>query len=152
MLIAHKEEANPWRALALCLTLATAVTGWWGHSQSSELDAARRELDATSAELAMAKQQLQQAMKSELPVSLTYSSGPHAGMVAILKSDLPQPLELIAVCSNVRTGQRKRFNLVIPPHGEVAIGHDEGWSFMPGQRIVLANTGFRKAEYVVPER
>ena len=152
MIVVHKQEASPWRAVALSLTLTTLVAGCWGYSKSRELDAARRELDATSTELAVARQQVQQALKRELPVSLSYSSGPHAGMVAILKSDLPRPLELVAVCSSVRTGRRKRFNLVIPANGEVEIGHDEGWSFMPGQRIVLSNAAFRQAEYLVPAR
>lgn len=150
MIVAHKEEASPWRAIALSLLLTTVVAGWWAHSQSSELDAAKRELDASNVELAVTRQQLQQALKRELPVSLTYAGSGDA-MVAILKSDLPRSLELIAMCSSARTGQRKRFNLVIPANGEVEIGHEEGWRFMPGQRILLTNTAFRTAEYVVPE-
>ena len=152
MIVADKDSVGPWKVATLLLAVVAAAATWWGAAQSRRVEALERQAEAASAEIAVAKESLQQALKRDLPVSVSYgNTSPASGMVAVFKSDFPRPLEVVAMCSSPRTSERKRFNLTIPARGEVEIGHDDGWRFMPGQRILLSNTAFRPAEYIVPE-
>jgi len=152
MIVTHKDEAGPWKRAALLFALGCLAAVWWGHSQWRRSEALERDVAAAKAEVAEAREATKQAEKRELPVTLSYSmASPEVGRVAVLKSDFPRSLELVAMCSTPRTGQRKRYNLVIPARGEVEIGREDGWSVVAGSRIVLYNAAFRPAEYVVPD-
>jgi hypothetical protein len=152
MIVHNREKVGPWKAATLLLALVAVGASGWALAQLTRIATLEEQADSARAELSLAKEALQQALKQDLPVSVSYgNSGPESGMVAVFKSDFPRPLEIVAMCSSPRTSQRKRFNLVIPARGSVEIGHADGWKFMPGQRILLSNTAFRPAEYVVPE-
>lgn len=150
MIVSGKEGVS-WRTIALLLALACTAAASWGLAQMRRIDALQGQLAATKEELAVANGSLEQALKRELPITVSYSGSSASGLVASLRSDFPRPLEVVAMCSSPRTTQRKRFNLVIPAQGAIEIGAAEGWRFMPGHRIILSNAAFRPAEYVVPE-
>jgi hypothetical protein len=153
IIVTRPEQVRPWKVATLVIAIVCMAAGWWGLSQTRRVEALETQAEASRAELAQAKEALRQAEKRELPISLSYSgaASPEAGMVAVLKSDFPRSLDVVAMCSSSRSNQRKRFNLTIPAKGQIEIGQAEGWSVTPGSRIMLYNTAFRPAEYVVPE-
>lgn len=151
MIVHNREKVGPWKTATLLLAVFTVGVSGWAFAQLTRIEVLEEQAASARAELATAKEALQQAAKRDLPVTVSYgNTGSESGMVAVFKSDFPRPLEVVAICTSPRTSQRKRFNLVIPARGSIEIGHAEGWQFMPGQRILLSNTAFRPAEYVVP--
>jgi hypothetical protein len=153
IIVTRPEQVRPWKVATLVFALASVAAGGWGISQARRVHALEQQADSSRTELAQAKEAVRQAEKRELPVSVSYSGAASEadGLVAVLKSDFPRSLEIVAMCSSPRTSQRKRFNLTIPAKGQIQIGQAEGWTVTPGSRIMLYNNAFRPAEYVVPE-
>jgi len=152
IIVTRSERVRPWKVATLVFAVALAAVGGWALSQARRVEHLEQQADVSRTELAQAKEALRQAEKRELPVSVSYSGASEGdGLVAVLKSDFPRSLEIVAMCSSPRTSQRKRFNLTIPAKGQIQIGPSEGWNVTPGSRIMLYNNAFRPAEYVVPE-
>lgn len=153
IIVKRPEQVRPWKVATLAFALVGVAAGGWGFSQARRVQALEQQADASRSELVQAREALRQAEKRELPVSVSYSeaASEEDGLIAVLKSDFPRSLEIVAMCSSPRTSQRKRFNLTIPANGQIQIGPAEGWSVTPGSRIMLYNNAFRPAEYVVPE-
>ena len=150
MNITTAEQTSPTKALTVTFALIACAAAGWGMAESRHVTSLERQVSESTAELAIARADLQQALKQALPVVVSYrEDDSRTGQVAVFSNSLPRPLELIAMCSSPRTGQRKRFNLIIPSNGKVEIGHEDGWRFMPGQRIILSSSQFRPAESVV---
>jgi len=152
IIVTRPEQVRPWKVATLVVALAGVAAGGWGFSQARRVHTLEQQADSSRTELAQAKESLRQAEKRELPVSLSYSGASEGeGLVAVLKSDFPRSLEIVAMCSSPRTSQRKRLNLTIPAKGQIEISRAGGWSVTPGSRIMLYNNAFRPAEYVVPD-
>jgi len=152
IIVTRPEQVRPWKVATLAFALVSVAAGGWGVSQARRVHALEQQADASQTELAQAKEAVRQAEKRELPVSVSYSGASEGeGLVAVLKSDFPRSLEIVAMCSSPRTSQRKRLNLTIPAKGQIEITQAEGWTVTPGSRIMLYNNAFRPAEYVVPE-
>jgi hypothetical protein len=144
------EISRPWKLTVLVTSLLAVGALSWGYSQARRAERLEEAIEVSRGELVQARAAVRQAEKRELPVSVSYSLS-SGGLVALVKSDFPRQLEIVAMCSDSINGQRKRFNLTLPARGQVQIGQAEGWDVVPGSRIVLYNGAFRQAEYVVPD-
>jgi hypothetical protein len=145
------EHARPWKRATGLFALIGIAAAWWAHTESRRADELEQQVSASRTELAAAREAVRQAEKRDLPLSVSYSAEPASSkLVAVVKSDFPRPLQIVALFTGAQSTERKRFNLTIPPRGQIELGGSEGWNVTPGSRIVLYNGAFRPAEYVVP--
>jgi hypothetical protein len=137
-------KLRQWKLSAMTLAGLLSVAGMWGYEKSDEARKLAEELVATQI-------QLREASKPDLPIQVSFrQSFSNKGLVAMVRNQSNQTLELAGLFSSANTGQQRSVNMVLPASGVQEFGHREGWVFSSGQRIRLENAGFRPAEYVVP--
>lgn len=72
------------------------------------------------------------------------------GLVAVLTNTSARQLPLLLSAQNPTTQTTKQLSLQIPPGGVIAVGHQEGWQFASGDRVLLHSADFEDLTYVVP--
>lgn len=143
--------ARVWKLATALLAISTIVLAGWSELESDRVNSLERSLQQAQQQLLTTHDQLMQATKPDLPVSLGFRPALlGSGLVGVFKNTSSSSLEVAAIFSSPATGSRQEANLVIPPNGVKEIGHAEGWPFAPGQHIKLTNNRYRTAEYEVP--
>jgi uncharacterized membrane-anchored protein YhcB (DUF1043 family) len=72
------------------------------------------------------------------------------GLVAVLSNTSAKQLPVIVATQNPTTRNARRFTIQIAPGSKVEIGHQEGWEFASGDRVLLVSSGFEDLRYLVP--
>ncbi len=147
-----RDPEQTWRLVAWLLLAIVCAQMYACHVRDEQMDELVRELDDTKGALAVTSSNLERARKRELPIAVSYRrASSDGGLAVVFTSTLPRSLEFVAMFSSPVTTQRKRFNLVVPANGEISIGAKDGWLLLPDHRLVLSNSEFQPAEYVVPK-
>lgn len=92
-----------------------------------------------------------QESKPDLPITVSYRRAVlGGGLVALIRNNSRQPLEVSAMFGNPDTGSGTRRDIVLAAQQIMQLGHIQGWTFAPGQRVLLYNAKYRPYQGVVP--
>jgi septal ring factor EnvC (AmiA/AmiB activator) len=72
------------------------------------------------------------------------------GLVAMLSNTSARQLPLLVATQNPTTRATKRFTRQVAPGRKIELGHQEGWAFASGDRVLLRSAGFEDLQYTVP--
>lgn len=170
------DSRSVWRlatiALAMIALGACAYSFVLYSEFSSELAAARNEVDVAHQEVVTLRSQLssmeaqaeadqlilqskhasQPAAQSQrdLPIELSFHDAlSRSGKVAVLHNLADADLEIVLEVESPASGEHMRRPIVISAHGMLQFGAAQGWQFSPGQIVTLNHESYRPIVRIV---
>ena len=177
-IISARRASRSWGFAALAAAIIAAIAiamGYQEHLKIGQLSAALESANAGSAQLRQQVSQLQLQVseleqkasqqtaalqsqssviqaeaKPDLPLSVGFRAALlGTGRVMILRNNSGRYLDLAVIVTSTATGLVQRREVGLPANRVVQLGSAQGWSLVPGQRVVFRNADFRPGAVVV---
>ena len=112
---------------------------------------ARRQVDRLTAQIAALQSQLLKFKDAPLPALLDFRAGsPGKGFVAQVENQSPDALPVTVEAQRPSTGEKKSFELSVPPRGIAEIGAGDGWAFANGDTLTVSSGQFKPLSLRIP--
>ena len=111
----------------------------------------RRQVERLSAQIASLQSQLLKFKDAPLPALLDFrAGGPGKGFVAQVENQSPDALPVTVEAQRPSTGEKKSFELSVPPRGIAEIGAGDGWAFTNGDTLTVSSGQFKPLSLRIP--
>ena len=125
------------------------------HMEASEAQGsaaiARRQVGRLTAQVASLQSQLLTAKDAKLPALLDFRAGPPGqGFVAQVENQSAETLPVTVEAQRPSTGDKKSFELSVPPRGIAEIGAGDGWAFTNGDSLTVSSGQFKPLALRIP--
>ena len=112
---------------------------------------ARRQVERLTAQVSALQSQLLAAKDAKLPALLDFRAGPPGqGFVAQVENQSTETLPVTVEAQRPSTGDKKSFELSVPPRGIAEIGAGDGWAFTNGDTLTVSSGRFKPLALRIP--
>ena len=112
---------------------------------------ARRQVERLTAQVGSLQSQLLKFKDAPLPALLDFRAGaPGKGFVAQVENQSADALSLTVEAQRPSTGEKKSFELNVPPRGVSEIGAGDGWAFTNGDTLLVSSGQFKPLSLRIP--
>ena len=136
---------------ALAIGAALAAARVEVSEAQSKAVIARRQVERLSAQIASLQSQLLKFKDAPLPALLDFrAGGPGKGFVAQVENQSAEALPVTVEVQRPSTGEKKSFELSVPPRGIAEIGAGDGWAFTNGDTLTVSSGQFKPLSLRIP--
>ena len=112
---------------------------------------ARRQAERLTAQVASLQSQLERIKDAPLPALLEFRAGaPGNGFVAQVENQSADALPVTIEAQRPTTGDKKSFDISVPPRGVAEIGAGDGWAFTNGDTLTVSSGHFKPLSLRIP--
>jgi len=133
-----------WQFTTLAALIVAAVGIGALYLQRQKVTQQSSVIQAQATDLQRQSAAIQAEAKPDLPLSYKFRAALiGTGLVLMLRNNSANDLDLAVIVSSAATGLIQRREVSVPADRWVQLGPQQGWSFVPGQRVVFKNVNFR---------
>jgi|GEM_PF-3587695 len=117
----------------------------------SSASGARRQVERLTAQLASLQSQLLKVKDAPLPALIYFRAGaPGKGFVAQVENQSADALPVTVEAQRPSTGEKKSFDISVPPRGIAEVGADDGWAFTNGDTLMVSSGQLKPLSLRIP--
>jgi Flp pilus assembly protein TadG len=112
---------------------------------------ARKQAERLAAQIAALQSQLLKVKDAAIPALLYFRAGPPGkGFVAQIENQSADALPVTVEAQRPSTGEKKSFELTVPPRGVAEIGAGDGWAFANGDTLTVSSGQLKPLSLRIP--